>query len=267
MKEVRRNGSISVARELELMDGERLEFSSRPNPLAFIDLYLIWILIAVVSVAAFLLREAAYVWVSGSFLRFLIDERTRQEALPLLYAMLFLILAVLPIVLFAYYKVAVRWIWLVIILSVGSLLLSVLTDLPPAAIYAVVPAAALLGLSQVELYRRAHRFYLTDRRMVFSRHYPLMTDTETDVYFRHVNSVTVRRTHLDRIFGAGTVIPVMSSGMNLGSEVMELRAGMVLFSLATRKEKYLPRAVPFLCFYSIRGFDRARKLLSERISA
>ena len=223
---------IGCCVHLELLDDEQILVETAPHPVAFADHHLFWALMAVAGAVGHAVAE-----VSG------LGEPAFMVACAVWCVLVGLVRTLR--------RISFWWITAAVLVAAGTVL-PVLLALPAAGRAAVVPVIpALIAEGLLEAYRRSHRFFVTNQRLVFVRRFFLLPHTSVDAYYHHVTNLVTKQTMLERLVGAGTVIPVMSSGLNLGSEVVGVAGGFLFFTLAGGREKRLPRALPFLCFYSV----------------
>ncbi len=219
---------------VELLDGEEVLVETRPHPVAFADHHVFWIVLAVAGAIG------------------LVASRVTGFGNPGFAVAIALWCLVVGLVQ-TLGRISFWWIAAALFVAAAAVVPAVL-DLLPIERAALVPVVfGLLAEGMLESYRRAHRFFVTNRRLVFTRQFLFLPYNAVDAYYPHITNLVTKQTIFERMVGAGTVIPVMSSGLNLGSEVVGVAGGFLFFSLAGGREKRLPRALPFLCFYSVRS--------------
>ncbi len=253
-----------MAYRLHLLSNEKIEREARPHFIAFIDLYFIWAALILISLIGLSFKGAMTNAVNGTFFKEFVISIPADRTELVLCSLINFLVALIPVRYMSYYKITARWIYLIMGICGISLILSIFSNLSPNIIYALPHAIGFLGISQVEIYRRAHKFFVTNRRLVFVRDYIIMTKDDTTMYYTHINSVTLKQTTLEAFFRCGTVIPVTSSGMNLGEEIQQMNPGLFFFGFSTGRGKLLPRAIPFLCFYSVSRPHEVRRLIDEK---
>jgi membrane protein YdbS with pleckstrin-like domain len=77
-------------------------------------------------------------------------------------------------------------------------------------------AVAIAGFLLVELYRRSHKYYITNLRIIFKG--GMLTKRERTIRYEKIADINSRQGILGQIFGFGTIIPVSESGFGLGSD-------------------------------------------------
>ena len=77
-------------------------------------------------------------------------------------------------------------------------------------------AVSLVGFLIVELYRRSHKYIITDLRIIFKG--GILTKRERTIRYDKIADIDAKQGILGQIFGFGTIIPVSESGFGLGSD-------------------------------------------------
>ncbi|NBC28571.1 MAG: hypothetical protein GVY29_01100 [Spirochaetes bacterium] len=256
-----------------LSQNEELEAEMQPHPVAFADLWAVWTVYLALAVVFMALRTQIGPAIAETGLGSLMG-RVMNPALiaALLNVVLFTLVSLSGAIWLAFLRINLWWLVLPLLLGVVLVVITVTAVGAASAgatnqagasgsaahpggpwwLFAIPGGVALLAMSQIELYRRGHRFFITNRRLVFERRYFLAPYTTVEAYYPHITNLVTKQTALERAFGAGTVIPVMSSGLNVGSEVMTMSGGILFFSVSASKEKKKPRALPYMSFYAVR---------------
>jgi hypothetical protein len=251
---------------IELLDNENLEVFARPHPIAFLDLYLIWLFYITAGVVLLVFRDYIGQSLAGAyFLEPILQHISLLKLATIVNIVILFFVFLIPSVFFAFYKINFHWILVTFFFSALMLILAIFTNLEPHIIYTIPVAISLFCILQIEFYRRSHYFFITDRRLVFVRNYFFMAKYVVESYYHHITNLVLKQTFAERCFRCATIIPIMTSGMNLGSEVMELRAGLLFFGFAAQREKKLPRAIPFLCFYSVKRAEQLMSMITPKI--
>jgi len=248
-----------------LAQNEQITAEMQPHPVAFADLWAVWTVYLALAVIFMALRTQIGPAIAETGLGSLMARVMSPALIPvLLNVVLFTLASLSGAIWLAFLRINLWWLVLPLLLGVVMVVLTVAAVGPggdagaathpggPWWLFAIPGGIALLSMSQIELYRRGHRFFITNRRLVFERRYFLAPYTTVEAYYHHITNLVTKQTALERVFGAGTVIPVMSSGLNVGSEVMTMSGGILFFSVSASKEKKKPRALPYMSFYAVR---------------
>jgi len=253
--------------KFKILDDEIVEKSIKPHPVAFIDLYLVWFYLFGIGLIVLLCRD---LWggalASLEIVKWFKDYISEIKLALVINNLIGFIVLFIPALFFAFSKISIHWIFLTLLYGVSMILLSLLTEITPFVIYLIPMVLGFVGLSQVEFYRRAHHFYITNYRLIFIRTYKLMTRYTVESYFQHISNMVLKKTLFENLFRCGTIIPIMTSGMNLGSEIIELKAGILFMGFGVKKEKKLPRAIPYLCFYTVKKPEEVMSLITPKVA-
>jgi membrane protein YdbS with pleckstrin-like domain len=97
---------------------------------------------------------------------------------------------------------------------------------PQAPLFILVysVAVSIVGFLIVELYRRSHKYFITNLRIIFKG--GVLTKRERTIRYEKIADIDSRQGILGQIFGFGTIIPISESGLGLGSD-KSLAAGGV----------------------------------------
>jgi membrane protein YdbS with pleckstrin-like domain len=93
-------------------------------------------------------------------------------------------------------------------------------------------AVSIVGFLIVELYRRSHKYIITDLRIIFKG--GVFTKRERTIRYDKIADIDAKQGILGQIFGFGTIIPVSQSGFGLGSDKSFAAGGV---EMGTKKAK------------------------------
>jgi membrane protein YdbS with pleckstrin-like domain len=93
-------------------------------------------------------------------------------------------------------------------------------------------AVSIVGFLIVELYRRSHKYIISNLRIIFKG--GVLTKRERTIRYDKIADIDAKQGILGQIFGFGTIIPVSQSGFGLGSD-KTIAAGGV--AVGTQKAK------------------------------
>lgn len=93
-------------------------------------------------------------------------------------------------------------------------------------------AVSIGGFLIVELYRRSHKYILTNLRVIFKG--GLLTKRERTIRYDKIADIDAKQGILGQIFSFGTIIPVSQSGFGLGSDKTMAAGGL---AVGTKKAK------------------------------
>jgi len=209
----------------KLQNGEELIRALRPHPLAFYRLYGIWVYLALVGVY----------FSSGPRIEVL--EMSPETSARVLWWLSILV----PAVLIALFRINWRWLFALVIPGLLAFYLPSQPDYNAFIENAglvwfgnqnhILTVFGVLGVLGTEEHRRAHRYYITNWRLIMeSGHLGVHRRT---LLYRNINDLVVEQSFAGKVFNFGTIIPITASGLGLGDDfsmagaALGMRGGMV----------------------------------------
>ncbi len=95
-------------------------------------------------------------------------------------------------------------------------------------------SVSILGFLIVELYRRSHKYIISNQRIVFKG--GVITKQERTLRYDKISDINSKQGILGQIFGFGTIIPISQSGFGLGSDNSFAAGGV---QMGEKKVKFL----------------------------
>ena len=93
---------------------------------------------------------------------------------------------------------------------------------------------SILGFLIVELFRRSHKYIISNQRIVFKG--GVVTKQERTLRYDKITDINSKQGVLGQIFGFGTIIPISQSGFGLGSDNSFAAGGV---QVGEKKMKFL----------------------------
>ena len=116
----------------------RIELETTPHPVAFIDLYVVWFLLIVIGIAVIILKdEIGAEMASSNLFSWLKGNLSIQRFILVLNNIATFGVLLVPAVLLSFIKITVRWLYLLLAVFGGSILLAVFSNLPINFIYSI----------------------------------------------------------------------------------------------------------------------------------
>ncbi len=247
--------------EDDLLNNEKVEKLLSPHPLSFMKLQALCIFLIVWGVLVF--------WLVN-FSEFK-DIFSSNEWLPLLvWGSVLLVVGVFASL------ITIRWRIFFLFLGVflgGSGLMVWQGWVSDAAIF--VPffsiAMSIIGFLLVELYRRSHKYIISNLRIIFKG--GIVTKQERTLRYDKITDINAKQGVLGQIFSFGTIIPISQSGFGLGSdksfagggiELKGKRGGLLGF-FGGGKDVQTPRARSYYELHGIYPYKEIRKLVESMV--
>lgn len=242
----------------DLLKGEKVETVLSPHPLSFMKLQ---------SVCIFLI-----VW--GVVVGWLVNFSdwkgilTSNPWFPLIIWGIVLLLVGVIIAL-----VSIRWsiffLYLAVFLgAVGIILWQNLVSSSAVFIPYYSAAASIVGFLCVEIYRRSHRYIITNQRLVF--YGGVITKRTRAIRYDKITEFDSEQGLLGQLIGFGTIIPVSESGLGIGSDKTFAGGGagggsrLKIFGFAGGgKDVNVPRSRSYYELYGVYPFKKILKIVNE----
>jgi len=250
----------------DLLKGETIDVSAKPHPLSFLkyyltDMYLVLIAVILNQAYGYIKSDQKIMEILNLLFNFV--PGVKPEDL-LLFIMFWAILVLSGLLIGVFWVSKMPLFYMVLLGLAGTLLeLYFLTPYkinfipkPLIKVWLLVPAA-LIGLFLIEAYRKGHRYFVTNYRIVMIKKFigkemrEIMYDKITDI---HINQGV-----LGRIFNYGTITPISASSFGLGedaalasvSAAAQDRKRFLGISFGGKRGVNRPRAATYFSLYGI----------------
>lgn len=275
----------SVKFGFDLLSNETVEVFTRPHPLSFIKYYLVNTYLILV---AFILNQAyTYIKIyaqSNQWIRWLLNIFrfvSWMEPEDLLLLTLFWIVLVLSGLLIGVLWVSKMPLVYMVLLGIIGTLLEVYF-LAPYETFLFIPKpliklyllalAAIIGFFLIEIYRRGHKYFITNYRIVTIKKFirkemrEIMYDKITDVY--------LDQGILGRIFNFGTIIPISASSFGLGEDAalaavsagaVSSKKGFLGISFGGKRSVNRPRAATYFSLYGVSKPKKIHSIITNKM--
>lgn len=132
-------------------------------------------------------------------------------------------------------------------------------------------ATSIIGFLIVELYRRSHKYIITNQRIVFKG--GVITKQERTLRYDKISDINSKQGILGQIFGFGTITPISQSGFGLGSDSTFAAGGVGLGEKKVKffglfgggKEVQTPRARSYFELHGIFPFKEVKKIVENLV--
>jgi len=245
----------------EILENERVEKSLSPHPLSFMRLQ---------SLCLFLIIWGVLVGWLVNFSEYK-DLFIGNEWFPLLaWGLVLLLVGVIASLL------TIQWsiFFLFLGVFVGGLALilsqGILSDSGVFIPFYSV-AISILGFLIVELYRRSHRYIISNFRIIFKG--GIVTKRERTLRYDKITDIDAKQGVLGQIFGFGTIIPISQSGFGLGSDKSFAAGGVqvgtkkvgFLGLFGGGKEVQTPRARTYYELHGVHPYKEIKKVVENLV--
>ena len=130
---------------------------------------------------------------------------------------------------------------------------------------------SIIGFLIVELYRRSHKYIISNQRIVFRG--GVLTKQERTLRYDKVSDINSKQGILGQIFGFGTIIPISQSGFGLGSDSSFAAGGI---QVGEKKAKFMgifgggrevqtPRARSYYELHGVHPYKDVKKIVERLV--
>jgi len=259
-----------------LMDNEEVILETRPHLLSMVGLMLFWIALAVMGVLFIVyyhdLKGLFNDYLKYDFLDFLSNKA---------YGAVWVAAILLPLVVMAIFRINFKYVVVLLLLLAarffiwwkGREMLGIPEDPHPHIENYMLIAVGVIGAVGVEIFRRGHRYYVTNMRILY-RFGSLMKSERSTLYSK-IDDLILQQGILGGIFNFGTVIPITSTGLGMGQDMAIAGAGVGggkagaaagLFA-AGGKSQNVPRELSMYVLYKVPYPEEARDMVLEEMAA
>ena len=134
-------------------------------------------------------------------------------------------------------------------------------------------AVSIVGFLIVELYRRSHKYIITNLRVIFKG--GIFTKRERTIRYDKIADIDAKQGVLGQIFGFGTIIPVSQSGFGLGSDKTMAAGGVEVGTTKARffgfagggKEVQTPIARSYYELHGVYPYKDVKQLVEDLVQS
>jgi len=134
-------------------------------------------------------------------------------------------------------------------------------------------AVSIVGFLIVELYRRSHKYIITNLRIIFKG--GIFTKRERTIRYDKIADIDAKQGVLGQIFGFGTIIPVSQSGFGLGSDKTMAAGGVEVGTTKARlfgfagggKEVQTPIARSYYELHGVYPYKDVKQLVEDLVQS
>ena len=138
----------------------------------------------------------------------------------------------------------------------------------------LLAASSLLAIVLVEFYRRGHRYFITNHRLILSKR-AFASSTIRETYYDRISDLVMSQGILGRIFDFGTIIPVSQAGLGTGQDLAGAGVGLagsrrpvtVGAGVFGAKGTTMPRAATYYSLYGVPKVKEVHTLISDLIQS
>lgn len=244
---------MATIKEDELLKNEHVERVLSPHPLSFIKLQLLCIFLIIWGmVVGWLVNFSVY---KGFF-----SDNTWYPIL--LWGLVLLLVGV--VISLASVQWSIFFLYLGVFVGGVALILSqswlkeVNVFIP---VYSI--AVSIVGFLIVEMYRRSHKYIITNLRVMFKG--GVLTKRERTLRYDKIADISTKQGILGQIFGFGTITPRLSGEKSAEDEVKAVEKKSKLGIFGGGKEDKTPQERTYYELHGIYPYKDIRKLIENMV--
>lgn len=194
---------------IELRRDEKIVKQLKPHPIAFTDLYSIFLYLIIINILFYIYYQDITNWLLKLPIVGWIPQIKDYLTLTIWGLSI-----ILPFLVIALIKAVWKWFILSLITVILGAIFKIKLQIPEQAPAIII---GLIGLSLVEMYRKGHTYYITNQRIITELKF--ITQKQREFSYSKLNELIVSKGIIGRIFNVGTIIPITATGMGLGEDI------------------------------------------------
>ena len=244
----------------ELLENEKIEKILSPHPLSFIGLQ---------SLCIFLIVWGVLIGWLANFSE-LKNLFAGDWIIILAWGLVLLIVGIIASL------ITIRWriffLYLVVfVCGIGIMFWIGAFDSAGIFIPFYMVAISIIGFLIVELYRRSHKYIISNHRIIFKG--GVITKEERTLRYDKITDINSKQGILGQIFGFGTIIPISQSGFGLGNDNSFAAGGV---QVGEKKVKFLglfgggkgvqtPRTRSYYELHGVHPYKQIKKIVENLV--
>lgn len=263
---------MADSKEFETFNGEQIEVSLRPHPLSFLRYFLVCVYLALLAVVLHILYQWLYqnVWPNPNIAGILssifgiVPGLGPEEMLSLIIFWVILVLSGLLIGILWVSKMPLLY---MILIGISGSLAEVYLYPELLTKSAILLFSAILGLILTEIYRRGHKYFLTNYRIIAIKKF--ISREVREVMYDKITDIYVHQGLLGRIFNYGTIIPITESGFGLGEDAslaaVSAGGGSARVIFGGKRGASRPRSATYFSLHGVSNPRKIRGMIGSRL--
>ena len=285
---------------IPLLEGEKILKQTCPHFFAMMYLYISWIFLGLVGFFSILFNKEIYNWLSSlSF---------GQQTSQITFFCMWSIALILPALIISFVRINWGWLFLAMLFCITGIILYYYryelgeisnsfiekNELTFISVYVknywpfstsveeiwnlenvhnyLLMFFSFLGLFRSNSFRRSHRYYITNRRII--ARFCFFTIRERDLLYSKVDDLIIHQTILGRIFNFATLIPISASGIGTGGDEASFSAGAeqklpagpsLKVTIGGGRSVTVPRCPSFYALYGVPSPEEIKNIILKEM--
>jgi len=256
---------------IKLMKDEKILEVVSPHPISFWPHYLFFLYYIVVSICF-------YSWWYESIYNTIQSETGSDFIATILIVAIWWIVMIAPSVIFFLIEITAKWLIMFALIAVAGtvgLIKGVIID--PKHIWIISLSVGILGFILTEFDRRAHKFIITNKRLVMGVYMGIFGTKERELLYSNIVDVVLNQGFLGKLLNFGTIIPTTPSGLGTGADTAQIAVGAGVgvgkegagvgagVSVGGGRGVVVPRGRSWFVLYGVPDPERIRDMIFEQV--
>ena len=192
---------------MNLREKEIVLMEIQPHPIAFMDLYIIFLVPILINI--YLIFKANYI--VGSILQILNAELLSEDQMKMI---IWILMNIFPFIIMFLVKSAVKWLLIGSLMTIVAIIIKIQYGVSCEILGIIF---GIIGLGLTNIYRKAHKYYITNERIVME--FKFIRHKHREIELRDIRELIVEKGIIGRILDVGTILPITSSGLGIGEDI------------------------------------------------
>lgn len=245
----------------ELLKNEKIEKVLSPHPLSFMGYQSLCIFLIVLGIViGWLINFSEY---KGLF--------AGNEWYPfMIWGLILLVVGIIASLITIRWSIFILY-FLIFLAGLGLIIWQGWLDASGTFLPFYTVAVSIIGFLIVELYRRSHKYIISNLRISFRG--GILTKRERTLRYDKISDINAKQNIIGQIFGFGTITPISQSGFGLGVDSSQAAGGVMVGDKKAKffgifgggKEVQTPRARSYYELHGVHPYKEIKKLVEEMV--
>jgi hypothetical protein len=192
---------------VKLREGEELILKLKPHPIAFMELYITGLYVAIASIIARIYADELALKVS---------KLLGLNIVPIGYmsTLVWAFAIMIPFIVMFIAKSSIKWLAAGLVIVIASIAIKFETGISESTSSLFM---GVIWLALSNMYKNAHTYYITTDRIISE--YKFIREKTREISYQYITDLVVEKGVIGRILNVGTIIPVSTAGLGLGGEI------------------------------------------------
>ncbi len=199
-------------------DKEKVIAEVSPHPMAFAGAITLWVYTLIVTLIT---------WVYSNRISSYVDSMPLIGKFLGVYSpyVLLSLSIILPFLIYSIIKISWRHVVIAILITIVPPPLYSYFHIKLWYVFPTLIVCSIIALVIIDLHRRAHKYVITERGIIFT-YRGLFKVVRRDLVYSRISDLILEKSFLGKLFNFGSVVPITSSGIGSGEDVSATAVGV-----------------------------------------